>query len=339
MRPALRWPVLAIILLAALAGGLTLGLLATNRSVPSSLEPLDRKATILPQAATYDAAQTVTLQAVVTQDIPLVLRAEGTITNLECGQHSTWTSGDIVASVNERQVPAIHIPFPPWRDLAPGAQGDDVAAVQAELARLGQPVPVTGELTAADVASFGDHFGRELIVDGAISLGSFIWLPNENVQIETCDTYLGQSVSGETVVAKAPGSLQEIGLIGLDERADNSSPLQLNLGQVSVPVESSLTINDPAYLSQIEATPEYQVWRTAGSTSDLTATVRLRDPQAVIEVPASSVLVNGDRTCIIVNGEPQTVTVVASVLGRTLIADGVEFGEVTVFPGGDRRCE
>ncbi|CAL9491492.1 hypothetical protein SUDANB95_03226 [Actinosynnema sp. ALI-1.44] len=59
------------------------------------------------------------------------------------------SEGDVVIARADEPMFALVLPFPLYRDIAPGDRGADVDAVQAVLRRLGYAVPRTGVLDAA----------------------------------------------------------------------------------------------------------------------------------------------------------------------------------------------
>ncbi|HEU5470661.1 MAG TPA: hypothetical protein VFV67_08405 [Actinophytocola sp.] len=74
---------------------------------------------------------------------------DSVVTKVSVQSGRTLAEGDVVIARADQPMFALVLPFPLYRDIAPGDRGADVVAVQAALRRLGHGAPRTGVLDAA----------------------------------------------------------------------------------------------------------------------------------------------------------------------------------------------
>lgn len=85
---------------------------------------------------------------------------QGTVTKTRVETGGTITSGTLLAHVNGRPVFALALPFDLYRDITPGAQGDDVAALQTALKSIGYyKDKIDGVYNAATSAAITKLYG------------------------------------------------------------------------------------------------------------------------------------------------------------------------------------
>lgn len=89
------------------------------------------------------------------------------VTAVPLGVGDQIREGELVISVSDRPIFALHGPIPSYRDLRPGDRGPDVARLQQALARLGHavvPDGVFGSATQGAVAALYERAGYEPVV-------------------------------------------------------------------------------------------------------------------------------------------------------------------------------
>jgi hypothetical protein len=92
---------------------------------------------------------------------PRSLRTEGVVTGLLVRQGGVAHPGQVLLELNGRPVIGLDLPFPLWRDLAPGTQGKDVSEIQRALGQLGvYGGSITGVYDAATEAALRALYAR-----------------------------------------------------------------------------------------------------------------------------------------------------------------------------------
>jgi len=105
-------------------------------------------------------------------------------------------------------------------------------------------------------------------------------------------------------------------------------------------VDADGRITDPDFLGAVEASPEYKFYTSTGQGS-LSVTVALAEPQQVVVVPPSAVVVAGPGTgCLVTASGLVDVEIVSSSLGQTLVSvtDGPQPTKVAVQPDAGTTC-
>lgn len=143
----------------------------------------------------------------------------------------------------------------------------------------------------------------------------------------------------------------------------------LSIGSTTVPVPTGTTeLTDQSVLSAITGSTEYRMaslgsgsgqmgsgagtggsggtgasggGSSEGGTVQVSYTWRLAQPIEAVTVPPSSLYrASGGKACVTVSGKPTPVSIIASQLGKTMVApDGVgSFSSVDVSPASDEPC-
>lgn len=262
----------------------------------------------------------------------------GLITGSGCTAGDKIVSGTSTFRVDKLPLVNLHTAVPLWRDLSFGDEGDDVAALQRELSRLGYLVAETERFNwetwvawDAVAESVGGDTGY-----GSLELAQVLWIPEAETRVAACPLGLGQAAAeGEPLV---------------------TLPRQLIAGTVAnypadlVPGERRLAVGDTdiqadglgklsaAGLSALEATDAFTAFSLRPDDAPPTAELVLVAPVSVYPVPPSAVAMSGgtDGCVTLDTGDAAAVTVVASRLGRSYISFADAPGSTRVQAQADR---
>ncbi len=246
----------------------------------------------------------------------------GRITSMSCVAGDSLVSGASTFAIDGTPLLNLHTSTPLWRDLWLGATGEDVAALQRELARLGHSVAETAQFDLQTWAAWDSQvaaIGGDAEY-GSLALAEMLWLPAVETGMESCPAGIGQNVSqNEALVHLAapilsaaaqnypadlvPGARKFV-LDGVDLEADES-------GRLTV-----------AGLAALSATDAFARYSQNPSDASLQAELVLTESITVYPVaPAAIAMTGGSSGCVVTtNGTSEAVTVVASKLGRSYIA-------------------
>jgi peptidoglycan hydrolase-like protein with peptidoglycan-binding domain len=230
---------------------------------------------------------------------------------------------------------ALHTGRPLWRDLGPGARGEDVRAVQEELVRLGYDVTPNGVFGAATTTAVRALWARVgVAAESRLPFDRLIWLPEVSAVVSACPLTLGQAVSAGEVALGLGGGLESLAL-DLDGVPALGARTAVLSDVASAAVPDGGVVTDPAFLAAYAQTRTYAA-HLADPSSALTVQVRLTAPVPVVAVPPSALYgLAGSGGCVLVGGTPTWVQVVASELGQSLVTADPLPGEVRVAPGED----
>jgi len=144
----------------------------------------------------YTGATQVTMIPTVSQTRELVGNASGTVTEDMSSQG--LTSGKTAMKVNGVSVVALATATPMYRDLATGDKGDDVLALNNELARLGLPASAKSTTytwnTSQGVKQLMSAAGNTS--DGSLPLTDVLWIPAASVRVNEWAGTVGATVAG-----------------------------------------------------------------------------------------------------------------------------------------------
>lgn len=323
--------------------GAVAGLALVPQPVPSSLAA---GAPVTAAPVTYesfDDARRSTFTAVTRPGVDIAVMRAGTVTSSTCQAGASMSSGDVPLTVDATPVVALHTGYPLWRDLAAGDTGPDVAAVQAELARLGYAPGTSGVLDRSTrkalVAFFTDRGVSH--PDGSLARASLLWLPSSELVVAACAVAPAEAVapgqiiasSGERLVALQPA-------MAAVEATPGDRVLTVN--GVSGPVGADGRVTDPAVLAAVEASADYAfagLQAENGADSQLAFTTTLAAPLDTAVLPAAALFgVSGTSACLSSHGVVHPVTVVTSMLGSTYVTidDGATPATVDLTSPADR---
>ncbi len=341
---------LAIVLVAAGAGG---AFLYTKARMPRSFVSSSQTETVTVEASTFDDSHMVTVTVPQSTRQSVVSPVTGTVTRLDCAVGGQVASGSACLSVDETPVLMLYMSVPPYRAIAPNATGRDVQAINSELRRLGYGAPDSNTMTWDTVTAYNALAASvgspQLTQDAGWTLdpSMFAWLPQENVTISsTTLTYGGQAVQGQELFATSipPASVTFSRTLSAGALASGDRTVAIGGATYTIP-DGQTTITDPAVVNAVLESSEYAA---ALSSSDPTATSvqvsytwKLAAPLAVTSVPPASLYdVEGSSGCVVADGKPLAVAIVASQLGRTMVTvdDGDAISSVDVLPTSAKAC-
>lgn len=278
----------------------------------------------------------------------LTTTREGTVTAMHCATGGTVRSGDVVATTDGLPVIALATSTPLWRDIADGDRGDDVRALQAELARLGAPLVadgVAGGRTIRAATAFLVERGlpRSDVPDGIVPRDAFAWIASSESTVRSCSGVVGASVPSDGALVLLPSELRSARLEAVPADA-GPGERDVVVGGATIPIGADGVVGDPVALAELASSPEYEA--AAGNADDGAPTIGaswvLRKPVEVDVVPPTALwAVRGGHACVQpVGGSARRVTVVGSELGQTFIRadDGTALERVRATPDRGRTC-
>ncbi|AGW42150.1 hypothetical protein O159_21740 [Leifsonia xyli subsp. cynodontis DSM 46306] len=231
-------------------------------------------------------------------------------------------SGTTPLALDGAPVLALHTDVPLYRDLTAGDRGEDVSALQRELARLGQDLLITGRFDAAT--------GRGLQTlekqsgfpapDRSLSRADILWLPAPSVSVGAWSAVWGASAQAGETLGTLPGALTAVTLTPRPTALTPGTRTLTLWGQKG-PLDDDLRSTDPDFLARLSATTDYRVMLAATEDNrQATGSIALDEPISTVKVPAAAVFgVDGSRGCIQSPSGAQAVEVVGAALGATLV--------------------
>ena len=278
---------------------------------------------------------TVTLSAERTLASP----TSGVVRAAHCEPGQALVSGEPVLTVDERTVLALHTSAPLWRDLAAGMRGTDVTALQEELVRLGHAVPIDGVFRASTGLAV-----RELwrAAGGPQNLRTLpvtqvLWLEAPQLTVTACQVRVGERIGAGDPVLVTGGTLESL-TVRTAGLPDDDLVVTAAGVEHETPLPPGGLVTDRAFLDAIATSPAFEQVRREGAT-EITVTTRLATPLRLTAVPPSALYdLTGSLGCILADGEPMPVEVIASELGQSLVATPAPVRTVTVRPGEPVPC-
>lgn len=322
--------------LGLLALGFGGGVLVVSSTVPPSLAgPAVSERTPVSE---LDFADPRAVDVEVTEAAPLTLptKAAGTITAATCKTGGELLSGVSTFAVQGTGLINLATDEPLWRPLHVGDRGNDVAALQKELVRLGQDISVDGvfgtrTLKAAAVVipavRHADH------VDPA----QVLWLPATEAEILSCPVHRGEDVNaGDPLVEIDSGGTGVI----VSKLAEDAlpGPRELVVDDLIIPLSGEGEIDDAALRAELLETDAYRGTKGESAVTKLPGTARLSETVKVSSVPPSAILQGeGGEVCVTDGAKTIHVRIVGSELGQSFVMfeEGTALAEVLVAPTAD----
>jgi hypothetical protein len=233
---------------------------------------------------------------------------------------------------------ALATSIPLWRDLARGTAGDDVVALQSALNELGYPVTSDGKFGAETERAVKSFLTDRGLVKpaGVLAAASVMWLPDPSVTVGTCDVVVGAQFQGGALAATASGlqALEDVKDPTVDTAAATPRPRVVTYGDLETTVDEAGLITDPAFLAAVAAGGEFALSQTPEGGGKVTLRSVLADPLDVATLPPGAIYdVVGAAGCVVGDGAPAPVTVIASALGQTSVTfDATVPTQVAVAP-------
>ena len=324
--------VLAVALVAAGAAGAAIAL---PEPVPAGLAHSGGSETVSVVSQVFDGDRSAQARPTFADATVVSGRTSGTVTGVYCAPGQLISSGDTVVEVNGRSVVALATRVPIWRDLAVGAQGDDVRALQEELARLGHGVPVDGRFRVQTQAAVRALLGEGPRGAGALPLDRVLWLATETVTPAECHFALGDDVGPGD-----PWLTTETGMVALQVlTAPDGDGWVVAFGDQVAPLGVEGVVTDPAFLAAVAASPELEWAFGPMGAGQIEVRVRLAEAVEVAVVPPSAIsVIAPGRGCVLADDAVQEVSIVGSSLGQTMVQLGSPARSVTVTFPSDVSC-
>lgn len=334
----------AVAVVAAVAVGAGVAAVVLTPARPAVLASPEAIESVPVATQSFDDRRSVTVGFALGSGASLTSPGDGMITSFACTRGAALVSGESGLSLDGRPVLTLATAVPLWRDLTRNDRGDDVAALQRELARLGEPVTVDGVLGRETLDALERRFrsigdvpppeptatapddstpdARDVVLASRI-----LWIPSPAVVVDECAV----STSAPTTAGEPLATLGA----GLSAVAVEQMPGDLVPGEralvvdgEALPVDADGTVTDAAALATIASSSSVRE-ATLGEATTFTATLDLVEPVEIAVVPPSAVVgVDGATGCVVADDAPARVDVVGSQLGQTL----VRFVEGTAIP-------
>jgi peptidoglycan hydrolase-like protein with peptidoglycan-binding domain len=275
----------------------------------------------------------------------LLAGRSGTLTSWSCAPGKSFDSGKPIVAVDGDSMLALATSVPLWRDVAVGAKGEDVAALQRELGRLGYPAHSDGVFSRADLeASTALARTAGIRIDGVVPLDRVVWIPASRVTIEGCEAGLGETIAAGQVLATIGGTVSVQPVVLPEGRLPGSRVLTVfsepvTLGREGeVPADTSIAMirSSPAVREAASGNPEAGRLTLAGQ-------VALASPVRIAVVPASAVFLDaGGTACVFTRRTAHVVTVVGSEFGDSFVVFEEENAPQAIqstAPTEGRQCQ
>lgn len=313
------WTVIALVVAVSLSIGLC-ALFLPDRA-PALLQAAPEITSTTVSTQMYSDSRQVTLLPRRAADRTLLSAASGTVT---ASPQETLTSGKAALGVDGRPIIALASSVPVYRDLSVGDTGQDAAAVNTEMRRLGYAAPQGQVFTAQSRAVW-----RAVTVAAGGTAQDFhradvLWIPAPQVSVTQWSATLGGTISEGDKLGVIPGALQR-----LDIRGGQSFQTQRRLnvyGQSTTLPAGQSSVSEPAFLQKVAANPQFSSMSSEQAAAGITATVTLPEPLRVLRVPAGAVFgITGTKGCIARpsahgrNPTPLKVEIVGGQIGVSLV--------------------
>lgn len=328
----MRRAVMRVVAIAvSVCAGVALGALVFRPVSPQGLEEAPGVVEVPVTQRVVDDQRSVQLALTLGPSTSLKTPATGLITSANCRAGESISSGDQVMTLGDQRLYALATSMPLWRDLTLGDRGEDVAALQTELERLGYGVFPDGEVGPRTLRATAELLGMSdpatIRAYTTISRTSFVWLPTSSVVPTSCEAVVGDYLDEHDEIAVLGRSLEQARVADMPADLLPGQRL-LSIDGQTISVDEAGVASDPDQLSALQMTPSYQKWLSALSeepASTLEASLVLAEPATVSSVSPSVIYeVDGTSACVLDKGTPRPVTIVSSELGQTFL----------IFPDG-----
>lgn len=325
-RHALTWATAGLAAVAAVAAGVVVGAVFVPEPAPSSVVSPPGERTVSVTSRVFDDARQVVVAVELAGSVTLMVPDSGRVTRTVCVPGAVIASGGSPITIDDRPVIALATAVPLWRDLGPGMSGEDVRALQVELARLGHSVAATGtfgEQTRAAVSALLSEIGVDR-PSGRLAVASVMWLPAPQVRVDSCEVELAEVVS-QGPYATVAGSLAAL-RVSADPSAGGLGDRVLRWGDLAAPIGRDGRVTDAEFLGALAASQEFAFATSEQGQGTMTLQSALAEPLAVVVVPPAAIFEpSGGMGCVVADGQPRRVSIVASSLGQTMVTfDDVE---------------
>lgn len=330
-------------LFAAFAGGVV-GFLVTPVAPPPTLRSPSTLSTVSGSKVLFDDLQDASLSVEFHPGESLISRSTGLLTESRCQPGAETISGTSLFGIDGTRIVNLATALPLWRDIHLGDQGDDVRALQTELARMGHSIRVDGRWKSPDF----DAYSRIVVAAGSlkptepiVSVDRIAWLPAPSVVVETCAAPRGNLISDGTPVAGFSPQVSTITITNNSDLTREHGARIISIGDVEFPLPEDGFLTDPAVFLAVVKSPEFRSSDSESNPRTVSFSTRLTTPiDAVAVSPAALSDVRDGTGCVQQKGAPIHVTILASQLGLTLVqaAEGDELSELDVPAEANATC-
>ena len=332
---------LGLLLLSALAIGGALGMIFSPPPAPPSLAPSQRLETAEPTELAFRDVHEASFMLTTGPAQMLRSSSSGMLTSFACHDGGQVASGTPVFGVDGVTIVGLATAMPLWRDLEIGDEGSDVAALQAELARLGHGLVVDAYWGSVDSAAFAEMMaaaGAPQSRYSTVRVSTIAWLPAPALTTSACLAGVGTVVATGQALAEFPLSLTSA---QVKEQPGNALPGQrvVQAGEQEYAVPEDGRITDAATLAALLDSPEYREAHMESDASMVTFRYLLADPVAVSSIPPSAIYdLESTSGCVQNHGVAVRVEILASQLGQSLVVPEHPLGSVDLRPDSDVGC-
>ena len=306
--------------LVLLASGVAGGVLVTESPVSSALETPEAKGVVDVVTRDFSDRRELKFEVLVSQERAVTSTASGLITSTTCSAGAKIRSGDSIMMIDDAPVLALATTIPLWRDLALGSRGRDVAALNAELTRLGltpDPGEQFGRATRAAVVELKTRAGA-LRPKGDLPTSATMWLPKRSMKIGSCAIARGDRFGGGKVAATGGA------VVGLKVRHTPDGVVAgdrlVDLGGSTIKVTDG-KITDQKAISAFLASPEYVAWKMSEAGEDPALPWFLANPREIAVVPPGALgRIEAGKACLGTPTGAVAVDVLGSSMGQSFVA-------------------
>ncbi|WP_295119152.1 peptidoglycan-binding protein [uncultured Leifsonia sp.] len=315
----------ALLPAAAALAGLAAGVLLVSvfpPSAPDSLQTPTAPRTLGLHETEFRDERSMGLIAEVDRTAAIALNTTGMVTASGCASDRTIENGGVIAHIDAAPIVALATSTPLFRDLAPGDEGTDVAALRQALRALGFDVDAEGRYSAAVRDAVKEVQRRAGIApaDGTLRLSSVAWLPSRTVAVSSCEVAVGERYELGSSFVELPGTLRSLRLVTGETTAVVPGDRTIRLGAQEFAMPESGVIDDRTVLDAVAASPEYLANAAKPKDSPLSVSARLVAPLRVVAVPPGGLIGVADNRCVQREaGATAAVRVVASRLGSSFV--------------------
>lgn len=277
------------------------------RPVPASLATAAEPSDVRLVAEELTDARSVELAAKLGEESSLRAPSTGTVTRSSCTAGAVLTSGSSTFTIGKEPLVNLYTDVPLWRDLSYGVEGDDVTALQRELARLGYAVTESGRFDWQTWVAWDKLVGS---VDGetqygTLALAQVVWMPAAETRAASCPVQLGQAAAqGEPLIALPTALLSAAVKSYPKDLVPGTRKLVVDGADIAIDENGQLTAEGTTALTGTDSFARY-----AQSPKDATlqAELVLTEAVTVFPVPPAAVAMTGDSAgCVaFANGKPE----------------------------------
>lgn len=323
-RRRLDLPVAALALVTSAAVGAAATAAVLSPFAPASVSAAQTPAELPVTAQSFLDARAVSITADLGAARPVTVPVAGTVTALSCTVGRPLTSGSSPVAVDGVPLVALATTVPLWRDLAKGASGADVTAVQQALVALHQPLAKPyGTVTTQTLTAWQHVLSaagvRSTQPAQKIQRSQVVWLPDAAAPVLTCPLALGADVAPGASLATVSPQLNAARLVSMPSPLAPGARV-LRVGGLAVHVDASGAITDRRELTALSRSTAVTA---ATDPHAITASLELAAPSKVAVVPPSAVVgPDATHTCVVSHNQAIRVAVLGSQLGESYVTFG-----------------